>query len=317
MKLIFNSDLLFANSLIADTLPNKLKEFLLRCKEHANEHEIIIPLTTLLEFERKQNEFVEKEITELQNAKEQIEKYNIKIDEFDSKELVKIPDLIALVENIGISCRVEKPSNEDYENAHQKACLKESPCPPDQKSDEMRDIIIWEIANRIANENGGAILLSRDKIHTHHRGDKDASKVNLIRCNSFERAYEALSIETASAKKIKSLLGKMRHKLIESELPIHGSYQIISIIKPKFINIENGTTKASCKLILSSGTGQDISAKMSIEFFNKEPFYVHFTEIIIDGKNNNEDIIIESERQDILDTKYHSQFKKLKRIIKD
>ena len=317
MKLIFNSDLLFANSLIANTLPGKLEEFLLKCKEHESEHEIIIPLTTLLEFERKQNEFVEKEKGNIQEAKGLFNKYGIKIEEFDPKEIIKTPNLITMIQDIGINCTVEEPLIEDYNNAHKKACLKLSICPPDQKSDEMRDIIIWEIAYRIASKNDGAILLSMDKIHTHHRGDKDAFKVNLIRCNSFERAYEALNIETASAKKIKSLLVKISHNLIESELPISKSYQIVSIEKPKFINIENGTKKASCKIILNSGTGQKIGAKLNIDFFNEEPFYVHFTEIIVDGKNNNEDIIIELERQNILDTKYHSQLKKLKRIIKD
>ena len=316
MKLIFNSDILFANSLISDCLPNKLSEFFSKCIEHTQEHEVIIPLTTLLEFDRKQKEFADKERKNLENAKEQFSKYDIKHNDFDPNEKIKEPDLITLIKEMGMPCSVEEPTILDYQSAHEKACSKILPCPPNQKSDEMRDLVIWEIADRIAKEEKGAILLSRDEVHTHHRGDEIAVRSNLIRCNSFERAYEALSIETASAKKIKSLIERIQKELIESKLPVHDNYQIISIEKVKFVNIENGTTKATCNIILSSGKGEKISANMSIHFFNKDPFYIHFSKIIID-KNNNEDIIIEFEKKDILDIKYHSQVKKLKRIIKD
>ena len=317
MTLVFNSDLLFANSLIVNDLPKKLKEFLLQCINHETQHEIIIPLTTLLEFNRKKNEFVEKERKNLKNAKELFSKYDINSDEFDPTIIIKVPDLIEMIQEVGIECKVEKPIKEDYDNAHTKACLKHEPCPPNQKSDEMRDLIIWEISKRIAGENNGAILLSRDEVHTHHRGDEDAVNVDLIRCDSFERAYEALSIETVSAKKIKSLLDNFRYELTESELPVHEGYQIISIKKPKFINTESSTTKVLCEILLNSGDGKKINARMNIEFLNEKPFHVHFSEVVIDGNNSNEDIIIESIREDIFDTKYHTQHKKLKRMIKD
>jgi len=316
MKLIFNSDILYADSLISSSLPNQLSEFFNKCTEHTQEHEVIIPLTTLLEFDRKQKEFADKERKNLKNAKEEFSKYNIKYNDFDPNEKIQEPDLITLIKEMGIPCSVEEPNILDYQSAHEKACSKISPCPADQKSDEMRDLVIWEIANRIANENNGAILLSRDKIHTHHRGDEIAVKSNLLRCNSFERAYEALNIETVSAKKIKSLLEKIKQELIGSELPIHDNYQIISIEKVKFVNNENGITKASCNIKLNSGTGQEISAKMDIDFFKEESLYVSFSDIIV-GKSESKDIVIELEKKDISNIKYQNSIKKLKRITKD
>ncbi len=138
MKIIFNSDLLYATSLIKDKLPRQVCKFLSACKE--NSHEIIIPFTTLLEFNRKQSEFVNTEISALENARSKLTHYGIKVDEFQPLDLVKLPDLIQLIKDTGLSCILEEPTKNDYENAHRRACLRESPHPPNIKSDEMRDL---------------------------------------------------------------------------------------------------------------------------------------------------------------------------------
>ena len=91
----------------------------------------------------------------------------------------------------------------------------------------MIDLVIWEISLRIAKENNGAILMSGDEVHIHYRGDKEASKYGLIRCNSFERAYESLSIETVSAQRIKELIDKAWNEVINSKLPIVGGGHVV------------------------------------------------------------------------------------------
>lgn len=214
MKIIFNSDLLYADSLIRERLHPHLRDFLISCKD--SDHEIVIPFTTLLEFNNKQNEFVEKEIKELDNAVAKLDCYGIKLSGLNTSDLVKSPNLIQLISAHEVKCTVEKPTKEDYDNAHHRACFRKSPAIPDAKSDEMRDLIIWEISVRIAKTNNGAILMSRDKIHTDSRGDKEASKNRLLRCNSIERGYESLSIETVSAKVIKKLLDKGWDDILKS-----------------------------------------------------------------------------------------------------
>ncbi|MDQ2078475.1 hypothetical protein, partial [Marinimicrobium sp. ABcell2] len=85
MKIIFNSDLLYADSFIKDRLPRHLHNFLVECKEHG--HEIIIPETTLLEFDRKQSVFLQKEMSEIESAKEKLSLYGVEV-ELDIVKLV-------------------------------------------------------------------------------------------------------------------------------------------------------------------------------------------------------------------------------------
>jgi len=232
MIILFNSDLLYATELIKDNLPRRVFKFLSVCKEYG--HEVVIPLTALLEFNKKQSDFLNRELSDLKNAETKLTIYEIKVAEFQPSDLVKSPDLIQLIRDTGISCILEKPTKDDYNNAHRRACLRENLHPPDKKSDEMRDLVIWEISIRIAKENNGAILMSRDDVHTHYRGDKEASECSLIRCNSIERAYETLSIETISSKKVKDLVGKVWSYLVSSNLPLVDGGQVVSIKNPIF-----------------------------------------------------------------------------------
>src|SRR4030042_2769169 len=264
MKILFNSDLLFVSSLIKDRLPRHIFDFLLACRGKG--HEIVIPLTTLFEFNKKQNEYVNKEILALNNASTKLTDYGVSVEEFKPSDLVKSPDLIQLIKATGISCVLEEPTKNDYENAHRRACLRETPHPPDTKSDEMRDLIIWEISLRVARENSGAILMSRDEVHTHHRGDKEASEYGLIRCDSIERAYEALGITTVSGQKIKELIRKVWNKIIDSNLPIVDGGQVVSITKPIFIDTDRGSSIVTCNAKFHTGDGKELTSLLSIEF---------------------------------------------------
>ena len=151
---------------------------------------------------------------EIKNANTLFQKYNIETPSIDPEKLPKLPDLVQLIRDTGITCKIEEPTLQDYNKAHQRACLHENPKPPQEKSDEMRDLVIWDISIRIAKENDSTLLMSQDKVHTHTRGDNEASDSNLIRCQSFERGYEALDIATESSKEIRLLLEKVWVNLI-------------------------------------------------------------------------------------------------------
>lgn len=279
-------------------MPRQIFEFLLACRDKG--HEIVIPLTTLFEFNKKQNEYVNKEILALNNASTKLIDYGVNVEEFKPSDLVKPPDLIQLIKATGISCILEEPTKNDYENAHRRACLRESPHPPDTKSDEMRDLIIWEISLRVAKENSGAILMSRDEVHTHHRGDKEASEYGLIRCDSIERAYESLNIETISAQKIKYLIRKVWNKIIDSNLPIVNGGQVVSITKPIFIDTDRGSSIVTCNAKFHTGDGKELASLLSIEFTDDHPFVVEFKDIKINGTTSVEDITLNFEKPAIL-----------------
>ncbi len=181
---------------------------------------------------------------------------------------------------------MEEPTKADYDIAHRKACYHTSPHPPDIKSDEMRDLIIWEIAIRIANEDNGAILISNDNLHIHHRGDQESSEVNLLRFNSFERAMEVLDIETPSAKEIKQLLDKVWERLIASNLPLQDGASLVSVKRPRFRNNENGTVNVNALLKFHTGDGKELSTTMDMDYIFDSPKSMTFTQILIDNSNS-------------------------------
>ena len=306
--------MLFATSLIKDKLPRQVFEFLHACRDKG--HEIVIPLTTLFEFNKKQKEFVDKEIAALTSARTKLTDYGINVEEFESSDLVKSPDLIQLIKATGVSCVLEEPTKNDYENAHRRACLRESPHPPDTKSDEMRDLVIWEISLRVAKENSGAILMSRDEVHIHHRGDKEASEYGLIRCNSIERAYESLRIETVSAQKIKELIGKVWNEIINSTLPIVDGGQVVSITNPIFIDTERGSTIVTCNANFHSGDGKKLASSLSIEFADNHPFVFEFKNIKINDTPSFEDVSLIFEKTVISDADLNERLNDLKELMR-
>jgi hypothetical protein len=314
MKILFNSDLLFATSLIKDKLPRQVFEFLLACRDKGNE--IVIPLTTLFEFNRKQNEFVDIEIAALNSARTKLTNYGINVGEFKSSDLVKPPDLVQLINATGVSCVLEEPTKNDYENAHRRACLRESPHPPVTKSDEMRDLVIWEISLRVAKENNGAILMSRDEVHIHHRGDKEASEYGLIRCNSIERTYESLSIETVSAQRIKELIGKVWNEILDSALPIVDGGQVVSITNPIFIDTDRGSSIVTCNANFHTGDGKELASLLSIEFADDRPFVVDFKDIKINGTSSLDDVTLNFERPVISDADLNERLNDLKELMR-
>lgn len=280
MKIIFNSDLLYADSFIKDKLPRQLKDFICECKKYG--HEVVIPETSLLEFNRKQSGFAKGEVNTLINAFEKLNSYGVVINDFEANTLVTPPDLISLITELGINCSLEYPEKSDFSGAHRRACLRESPHPPDIKSDEMRDLVIWEVALKLAKKDDGAILMSRDEVHRHHRGDVEASEHGLIRCISFERAYESLSIETVSAKKIKELLNSVWKEVVDSELSCVSGCQIISVSKPSFEDTLRGDSEVKCCISLQTGDGKKLDAILHMTYYEGIPYQVEFKDVHID-----------------------------------
>jgi len=260
-------------------LPAQVFEFVQTCSNKG--HDICIPETTKLEFDRKQVRCLEQKIGDLNRARDSLVEYGVKCDDFDGPELVKAPDLMALMCDAGVKCTLEFPAIEDFKVAHRKACFREPPASPDKtKSDEMRDLVIWETALRVAKAEDCAILVSRDKVHTHHRGDKEASSHGLIRCNSFERAYESLSIETASGAKVRDLVAQILPDLIDDDrVPLVEGAQLISVKGPRFVDSDKGLTTVRAETMFSVGNGSELTSAITLEYSGLSPFCVKFEDI--------------------------------------
>lgn len=182
MRIVFNSDVLFATQLIKDVLNRKVVEFMQECARHG--HSVVIPSTVLYEFQFKQQGYRAAEINKLKIAKASLESWGIAVSGLDFELLVSEPDLCELIKHCGLKVEVVSPTMANYENAHRRACFHIPPAVPGAKSDEMRDLLIWEMALDVSKQDGQAMLIAQDKVLCGPGGDEEAKQYNLLRRNT-------------------------------------------------------------------------------------------------------------------------------------
>jgi len=282
MIVIFNSDILYSGRLFT-TVPKHLRSFLERCAELG--HEIVLPETALLEFNRIQAEARSANIRELEKAYKVLDKYGIQYTKVDPEKSVPVPDLPSLISRLGVRCTVLEPKESELREAHRRACLHEPPHPPDTKSDEMRDLVIWLLSLRVAEKNNGALLISRDEVHTHYRGDEEAKQSGLIRLKDPESVLDYFQMETPSASLIKQLLEKGWDEVVKSAVPLKLHSQIVSIKNCSFKEENDGTTTAYCTISAQSGECQTITAGIKLNFFQDGINDILFKDIKLDGRD--------------------------------
>ncbi len=168
MQVILNSDVMYHHDrLVREQLSAPMQKLATTCKQRG--HTILIPETARLEFDRHQAEMAEKERQRLRTACATLDEHGIGHDSVDFEGIVSPRSLISMIAAAGGAVTEIAPTLGDYQDAHRRAALHEAPHPPDTKSDEMRDLIIWAQALRIARDEG-ALLICRDKVHTHSMG---------------------------------------------------------------------------------------------------------------------------------------------------
>jgi hypothetical protein len=266
MRIIIDTNIIYTNSLIKDSLPRAFKSFLDTCSKKG--HEIIIALTTKLEFDRKQRELREKEIRELNNANKLLSNYNVKLEHFEPEKLVSEPDLLRLILDCKVKVNLVEPEISDFKYAHEKACLHLPPHPPDIKSDEMRDLVVWSIALRFSSlYNGNTLLISNDEVHVHPRGDEEAEKVGLIRVNSLESALEYMDVETPNGKLVMKLLDLSWEDLIKNGIPLKDKPNLSGVNNVRFLQGNNGPSEVAFKMVSKGQDNKDFrtDVKMNIK----------------------------------------------------
>lgn len=262
MHILLNSDVLWADYTWTD-LPPKVKLFADTCRDQG--HVIVIPETAKLEFDRKQNETVDKARIELERAYSALEKYKVSYTKIEATSLITPPDLPSLITATGATVKVHAPILEDFQEAHKRACLHLSPQPPDTKSDEMRDLVIWMIAIRISHDWGGALLVSRDEVHIHGRGDAEAQLSQLVRVRSFEEALEYLEVETPAGQLLRRLMIPAWTGLARKGLPVSSNPTVLSVSDPVFVQGDDGLAAASCVMKVRTTDGKSLRAAVAIE----------------------------------------------------
>ena len=265
MKVILNSDILYHPQLVTEKLANSLQQLFDACARKG--HVIIIPRTALLEFDRSQSQFRENEIRKLEKTYDSLEKLKIPYTRVDPSELFKQPDLIQLIKKTGVKVEVLQPDFGDLMQAHDRACLHKCPHPPETKSDEMRDLVIWMAALRLASQDGCAILVSKDEVHVHQRGDDEATKVGLSRANGIEEALKILADLDPADKLMRQLLSSVWPGLVKAGLPVDDQ-MLVNLREPKFVQGDKGLSRAYCILEATTSDKKPIRATTEINIDN-------------------------------------------------
>ncbi len=195
MRIILNSDVIHTNRRWAKGLPPHIKKFCHAAKLAGAV--LVLPRTVLLEDERHQTTLgtsllqdAEKAISALRDAEVELPEIHI------PKEMQNVSVVDAL-RAVGVTVEVEDPNLDDYREAERRASLHLAPHPPEGKSDEMRDLVIWQVALRLAAQDGPALIVSRDEVHIHERGEPEATIAQLLRAKSFDDALSVLAEHSA------------------------------------------------------------------------------------------------------------------------
>jgi hypothetical protein len=242
-------------------LPPPLEKLAVECSKVGAV--IVLTRTALLEVERHQTELMESEIRAVEKAYNKLRSLGIAFEEKDAASLFELPDVAKLFRDTGAKVEIEEPLLEDFHDAHRRACLHLSPHPPAGKSDEMRDLVIWAVALRLA-KNGDVILLSRDEVHTHDRGDEEASSGGLLRAKDVDEALELLGIESPTGRLVRLLLAPVWIDLRAGGLPLLPEPNLRKIEDAAFTQGESGLDRATFKLQTGAENGGTLRAEFDI-----------------------------------------------------
>lgn len=314
MKIIFNSDILYPYGYVRNLLPKRQQQIFKVCA--SKKHEIILPLTTLLEFNCKHNDLVDSERAKLEEAYQILDKNKISYTKMPANEVVASPDLIELIKSCGVKdVKVVEPTLEDFKDAHKRACLHEPPTPPNTKSDEMRDLVIWVIALRLAKEHGGAMLISNDEVHTHSRGDNEAHNFNLLRISTIEDACNYFEVETPAWTTVQKIVFKVFYELKE-ELPIIDA-NIRGLDKPKFRYSPHGLEYANAIIKLKASNNGTLKMNFVANLGKNRIDGVHLVDIFLDEKPfEKQDIYIKTDKPfEMTPYAFEERMKSLKEIL--
>jgi hypothetical protein len=315
MKIILNSDILHDERLVEDKLPKRLQQLIGACVER--KHAVVIPLTSLLEFQRHQSQLVKQGASNLNAAYQLLDKHSIQYSRVEPSEVVKMPDLIGLIGSLGVEVITEDPTLEDYSEAHRRACLHERPHPEETKSDEMRDLVIWMMSLRLANQDKGALLISNDVVHSHARGDEEANSLHLARVRNIEEALEYFDVITPAGKLIRQLLEPVWDELVGAGFPAAKPMSLTAVARCRFIQDEFGLSFAHCNFKARTSGGKVAQSVIDIRLSSGIIVQVNLTDILVDGKpiEQKEISITPNKKVNLEDDSYTERLNALRAVL--
>ncbi|MFN0074555.1 MAG: hypothetical protein ACKVVP_23995 [Chloroflexota bacterium] len=279
MRIIVNSDILWTNRSLATGLPTHIVKF---CHEAVSADAILVlPQTVILELERKERDRVSEEIQKLRNALSLLRARGVEPD-VEPEALVVPCDLVSELRQVGIPVEVEKPLLEDYQEAERRACLHLPPHLETNKSDEMRDLVIWMVARRLAMRDGQAILLSRDKIHHDTRSRSEAENCGLWIAKNFDKALDLIGREGAASTLLRQILEPLWTGIRSSGLPLTDEIDLRRTGNVRLVADRDGRASGSFDFTVQAVGGR-LSAAMKVAQNDSGKVDVELTRLSVNG----------------------------------
>jgi len=119
----------------------------------------------------------------------------------------------------------------------------------------MRDLVIWAIALRIALQDGGAMLVSRDEIHSDERGSDEATRAGLLRAKTLDDALDQLGRVSPAGALARSVLATIWSELRAAGLPLPDDMPFRRFSSLQFVADGEGRadTRLSFEIITAEG----------------------------------------------------------------
>ncbi len=303
MKVILNSDVLINLSFAHGTLPLTLQTLCRLCSDR--EITIVVPHTTLLEFNRRRDEFAERAINEIRGAFDVLDRFSIEHAAPNPEELVARPDLLELLGATGVRVDHVVPTLDDFNDAHQRACMHLAPRGAG-KSDEMRDLIIWALSLRTSSEGNGAILVAKDRIFHDREVTDEADKVGLIRIETVSQAVETIYQLVASAQRVRTPGEQAAAAFVETiwpdleagGMPVAASVSTIEFSNIQFTQGPNQVpSNVGMRLLYECKSRHRVELSILLDLNDGFITRATLTDILVDGEPwNVESLTIKTER---------------------
>jgi hypothetical protein len=145
----------------------------------------------------------------------------------------------------------------------------------------MRDLVIWTTALRVAKREGSALLVSRDVVHTHTRGDAEADAAGLRRAGEVDEALRILQLETPAGSLARKLILPVWEDLRAAGLPLSPDVSLCGVSDAAFVQGEGLPTVARFRLQARTSDDRLLSAEVELRQSDSTINYVALADIRI------------------------------------
>jgi hypothetical protein len=253
VRVIVNSDILHTDRPLSTGLPTHLKEFFRHAG--ASAARIVVPRVALLEVEHHQESLVKGLEDRLVASADLLRAHAVGVAEFTPSAVVRRIGIVDAIRELNVAVDVEDATLDDYRDAESRAARHAPPADPATTSDEMRDLVIWATALRLARTFGGALLLSRDHVHSGPSGEAEANDAGLIRAKNHDVAAEVLGQNTPAGQLARNVLAVAWPALIQAGLPLPAEVKVQRLTALQFSADAAGHASGSLGVLVKSPSG--------------------------------------------------------------